>query len=183
MREFLLKSGGRTGDFSLNDLPGAGRMDIACRCITACLWLSDELRKDSIFHLLLEGPPAPPKLLTFNPLKLKRFYPDERNVASHIRLALLGKPQPGISLKTISFKDFLEEQRKQKQIIILDSKGKDIRKIEISDNVLFILGDNRGIGEDIEGEKVSVGKKVYLSSQVISIIQNELDRREEQWQD
>jgi len=156
-------------------------MDIACRCITACLWLSDELRKDSIFHLLLEGPPSPPKLLTFNPLKLKRFYPDERNVASHIKLALLGKSQPGISLKIISFNEFLEQQREQKQIIILDSKGKDIRKTDISENVLFVLGDNRGLGEDIEGEKVSVGKKVYLSSQVISIIQNELDRREESW--
>jgi len=177
MREFLLKSAGKTSDFSLNDLPGAGRMDIVCRCATACLWLSDELRKDSIFHAILEGPPQSPRLLTFNPLKLKRFYPDERNVAAHIKLALQGN-HPGIAVREISFVDFLEEQRGKKQIILLDANGKDIRECEFSDRVLFVLGDNRGISEEIQAEKVSVGKKLYLSSQVISIIQNELDRRE-----
>jgi tRNA (pseudouridine54-N1)-methyltransferase len=177
MREFLLKSAGKTSDFSLNDLPGAGRMDIVCRCATACLWLSDELRKDSVFHAILEGPPRPPRLLTFNPLKLKRFYPDERNIAAHIRLALQGN-HPGITVRGIGFLDFLEEQKHEKQIILLDVNGNDIRECKFNDDVLFVLGDNRGITEKIEAEKVSVGKKLYLSSQVISIIQNELDRRE-----
>ncbi|MBU5688036.1 MAG: tRNA (pseudouridine(54)-N(1))-methyltransferase TrmY [Candidatus Aenigmarchaeota archaeon] len=180
MREFLLKSNGVTGDFSLNDLPGAGRMDVVCRAVTACLWLSDQLRKDTIFHALLEGKPSPPKLLTFDPKKLKRLYPDERNVAAHIRLSLLGRKMPGIEVNNISFEDFLKQQNKQKQIIFLDKDGKDIRDFIFEKDVLFILGDHKGLKkEDIKGEKMSVGKKIYLASQVISIIQNELDRREE----
>ncbi|MEM5777013.1 MAG: tRNA (pseudouridine(54)-N(1))-methyltransferase TrmY [Candidatus Aenigmatarchaeota archaeon] len=178
MREFLLKSNAVTGDFSLNDLPGAGRMDVVCRAVTASLWLSDELRKDTIFHVLLQGEPSPPKLITFDPKKLKRLYPDERNVASHIRLSLLGRKMPGIEVNNISFEDFLRQQNKQ--IIFLDKEGKDIRKFKFEKDVLFILGDHKGLKkEDIKGEKVSVGKRVYLASQVISIIQNELDRREE----
>ncbi|MEM5799407.1 MAG: tRNA (pseudouridine(54)-N(1))-methyltransferase TrmY [Candidatus Aenigmatarchaeota archaeon] len=178
MREFLLKSNAFTGDFSLNDLPGAGRMDIVCRALTACLWLSDQLRKDTIFHVLLEGKPSPPKLLTFDPRKLKRLYPDERNVAAHIRLSLLGRKMPGIEVNNISFEDFLRQQKKQ--IIFLDKEGKDIREFSFEKDVLFVLGDHKGLNEeDIKGEKMSVGKKIYLASQVISIIQNELDRREE----
>lgn len=174
----MLKSNAVTGDFSLNDLPGAGRMDVVCRCITSALWLSDQLRKDTIFHALLEGKPNPPKLLTFNPLKLRRLYPDERNVAAHIKHALQNKKLPGIYVFTKSFEEFLKEQ--DKQIFFLDASGKNIRKVEFEEDVLFVLGDHKGLREqDIKGEKISVGKKIYLASQVISIIQNELDRRDE----
>ncbi|MFH8080835.1 MAG: tRNA (pseudouridine(54)-N(1))-methyltransferase TrmY [Candidatus Aenigmatarchaeota archaeon] len=178
MREFLLKSHAYTGYFSLNNLPGAGRMDIVCRCVTASLWLSHELRKDTIFHALLLGQPSPPKLLSFDPQKMKKVYPDERNVASHIRLALQGKKQPGIKVEKIGLSEFLSKQE-EKQIIVLDVNGKDIRKFEFEKDVLFILGDDKGLNEEIEGEKVSIGKRIYLASQVISVIQNELDRRED----
>ncbi|MCX8179309.1 MAG: tRNA (pseudouridine(54)-N(1))-methyltransferase TrmY [Candidatus Aenigmarchaeota archaeon] len=177
MREFLLQSYAVTGDFSLNDLPSAGRMDIVCRCVTASLWLSHQLRKDTLFHALLLGKPSPPKLITFDPTKLKRVYPDERNVAAHIRLALLNKKLPGITVSTVGLKEFLEKQKSQ--IIVLDERGKDIREFEFEKRVLFVLGDHKGLYEELEAEKVSVGKKIYLASQVISIVQNELDRREE----
>ncbi|MBU5690130.1 MAG: hypothetical protein QXM68_02740 [Candidatus Aenigmatarchaeota archaeon] len=176
----LKASRAATGDFSINNISGAGRMDVVCRSLTAALWLSDKLRDDTIFYALLEGQPKPPKLLTFDPLKMKRFYPDERNIASHIRLALLGN-QKSIKVEEISFKDFINQAKTQ--IVFLDKYGEDIRKVYIEDDVLFILGDDKGLSdEDREflkdkSIKVSVGKKVYLSSQVISIVQNELDRR------
>lgn len=169
-----------TGDFSINNISGAGRMDVVCRSLTAALWLSDKLRDDTIFYALLEGQPKPPKLLTFDPSKMKRFYPDERNIASHIRLALLGKHN-SIKVEEMSFKDFVNQVKTQ--IVVLDKYGQDIRRVYIEDDVLFVLGDDKGLSdEDKEflkdrSVKVSVGKKVYLSSQVISIVQNELDRR------
>lgn len=181
MRRFLLKaSRAATGDFSINNIPGAGRMDVVCRSITSALWLSDKLRDDTIFFALLEGKPNGPKLLTFNPLKMKRFYPDERNIASHIRLALLGK-QKSIKIENISFKDFINQTKSQ--IIVLDKYGEDIKRVYIEDDVLFILGDDKGLDVDDmnflkdKSIKVSIGKKNYLASQVISIVQNELDRR------
>lgn len=186
MREFFLKaSTAFTSNFSLNDIAGAGRMDIVCRCITSALWLSDELRKDTRFYVVLEGKPFPPKILKFNPLYMRRVYPDERNIASHIRLALLGKRQPGIELEIKKFEDFLKENL-NKQLIYLHKDGKDIRKFKFKKNIFFILGDNKGLNKNTEKfldnlniEKVSIGKRNYLASHVISIVQNELDRREE----
>jgi len=184
MREFLLKaSNAFTADFSLNDIAGAGRMDVVCRCVTSSLWLSDQLRKDTKFYAVLEGKPDPPKLIKFEPSKMKRFYPDERNIASHIRLALIGKKESGIEIERKSFEEFLKENSK-KQIIYLHKDGIDIRKFEFGENVFFVLGDNKGLDENSEkildemnAERISVGKNTYLASQVISIVQNELDRR------
>jgi tRNA (pseudouridine54-N1)-methyltransferase len=184
MREFLLRaSQGVTGDFSLNDLPGAGRMDLVCRCVTSALWLSDELRNDILFHVLLEGKSNPPKLITFDPRKIKRVYPDERNVASHIRIALNGKIEQGISILTKSFKEIIKENS-GRQLIYLHQHGKDIRNFKFDKNVFFILGDHLGLDEKCEkildsigAEKVSIGPRVYMSSYVIAIVNNELDRR------
>lgn len=185
MREFFLKaSTAFTSDFSLNDIAGAGRMDVVCRCVTSALWLSDELRKDTRFYVVLEGKPQPPKLIKFDPLKMRRVYPDERNIASHIRIALTGKRQSGIEVETKSFEEFLKENS-DKQLIYLHKDGKDIREFEFESDTFFILGDNKGLDESTErildklnAEKLSIGKHTYMASHVISIVHNELDRRE-----
>lgn len=184
MREFLLKAcQATTSSFSLNDLPGAGRMDLVCRCIIAGLWISDELRKDTLFHVLLEGKPNPPKLITFNPKKMKRVYPDERNIASHIKIALSGMKEQGINISTKSFEEIIEENS-NKQLIYLHQDGKDIRDFKFKKNLFFILGDHSGLDkksekilDSIKAEKISIGPKVYMASHVIAIVNNELDRR------
>lgn len=185
MREFFLKaSTAFTSDFSLNDIAGAGRMDVVCRCVTAALWLSDDLRKDTKFYAILEGMPLPPKIIKFDPLRMRRVYPDERNIASHIKIALTGKKQSGIEVETKSFEDFLNENS-NKQLIYLHRDGKDIRKFEFENDIFFVLGDNKGLNAEAErtldkmkAEKISIGKHTYMASHVISIVHNELDRRE-----
>ena len=54
------------GDFSLNDLPGAGRMDVLCRCVNASLFLSHDLRRDVDCYLVLLGGPKGPKTVKFS---------------------------------------------------------------------------------------------------------------------
>ncbi|MEM5805494.1 MAG: hypothetical protein QW156_03195 [Candidatus Aenigmatarchaeota archaeon] len=72
MREFILKaSKAFTKPFNLNNLPGAGRMDLVCRCATNALWLSHALRSNVIFHAVLEGPNKPPKVISFYSNELK----------------------------------------------------------------------------------------------------------------
>jgi tRNA (pseudouridine54-N1)-methyltransferase len=46
MRQFVVvgHDAPTTDDFSLDDLPGAGRLDVLCRCITAALLLSHGIR-------------------------------------------------------------------------------------------------------------------------------------------
>ena len=56
MRDFLIigHKALTSGNFSLNDMPGAaGRMDILCRCTSAALFLSHDMRRDVQVHLLL----------------------------------------------------------------------------------------------------------------------------------
>ena len=67
------------GDFSLNDLPGAGRMDVLCRCVNASLFLSHNLRRDADCSLVLLGGPKEPKTVQFRGNAIRSLSPDERS--------------------------------------------------------------------------------------------------------
>lgn len=186
IREFLI-IGHRaltSPDFSLNDLPGsAGRMDILCRCVNTALFLSHELRRDVRVHLLLLGEPAPPVLITFDGAAVKYLNPDERSAGSLIQKALTrgdGESTPGI----FASKQRLAETIAGKNLIYLHEDGEDIRKAEIDENALFILGDHLGLTIEEErlleknrAKKLSVGPEKYHADHCIIIVNNELDRR------
>jgi len=198
MREFVLiaTEGITSPHFQLNDLPGhAGRMDLVARCVNSALWLSDTLRRDTKIHVLLEGRPNPPMMVSFDGKKLRGVSPDERNIAAWIRKALEwwlsaeenpGKwfdVQSGIKVGKIGLKEFLEGV--DGDLFILDKRGKDIRKKRgFPGRSIFFIGDHRGIPQKYKrlirrygAETISVGPKVYLSSHVISYVNIEMDRR------
>lgn len=196
MREFIIFSRGiTTPQFRLEELPNAGRLDLVCRCVSTALFISENIRRDTLIHVVLNGPPFPPKTISFFGSEVKRLYPDERNVASHIRIALqrgkdlkLGEEiysEPGIKISKKSFESLIKEKFKEgKKLIYLHSKGKNIENSEIPKEACFILGDHKGLPKKNEVflkrfnvEKISLGKIEYLTSQVIAIIHYELDKR------
>ena len=60
MREFILRAQkARTSDINLADLPENGRLDLVCRCISNALFISNDLRRDTIIHVVFEGPAFP----------------------------------------------------------------------------------------------------------------------------
>ncbi len=69
------------------------------------------------------------------------------------------------------------------EIYVLDKKGEDIREAKISKNCAFIIGDHEGLPpKELKRLKkmvvpISVGPKVYFASQVVAVVNNELDRR------
>jgi len=77
-------------------------------------------------------------------------------------------------------------EKEGNSIFILDKRGEDIRKTEISKNCVFIVGDHEDKGlpqKEMRRLKqiaipVSIGPKTYFASQTIAIVNNELDRRE-----
>ncbi|MHC1624789.1 MAG: hypothetical protein ACXQS2_02175, partial [Methermicoccaceae archaeon] len=77
-----------SGDFSLNDLPGAGRMDIACRCVNSAFFLSHDLRRNVNIYLHLMGGPAPQRTVMMRGNSIRYLNPDERSAASLISKAL-----------------------------------------------------------------------------------------------
>jgi tRNA (pseudouridine54-N1)-methyltransferase len=175
-------------DFSLNDLPGAGRMDELCRCVAASLCLSHGMRKDAECWLLLLGGPKAPKTVRFSGDGMRNLSPDERNIAGLVKKALalpcgtvFRESSPGVSVR----KGGLAEVLAGCECAVLDEGGEDVRKVSaLPDTVL--LSDHLNFTDD-EQEAVaglpaySLGPAVLHADQAIVVLQNEQDRRESGW--
>lgn len=191
MKHFIYFSGkARTsGNFPLDNLMKAGRMDIVIHVVIASFFLSRSVRENVKLHLVFYGAPDPPKHIE---IQIKSGLDiSKKDVAGLIKRILYKyKPNkktevfPGCFIEKKSFLNVIEELRKQgKEIFILDKKGEDIRKSKIADNSAFILGDHDGLPKkELKRLKktakfISLGPKTYFASQVVAIIHNELDRR------
>ena len=197
-REFIYYSErARTvGNFG-DDLMKAGRIDIACQIVIMSFFVSHKLRQNVKLHLLFNGPPDAPKHMELYPGKALAENSDhdisKKDVAGLIK-KLLYKYKPGINNEVMPgyfiekkgiielVNDMLTEG---KEVFILDKRGEDIRDVKIGKNPVFILGDHDGIPKDemkrlkkLDIKKVSIGNEMYFASQTMTIVQNELDRRE-----
>lgn len=184
MRTFILFAcKARTdGDFSLEDLPGAGRIDLVARCISSALFISHDIRKDTRLFVVLNGPPSPPVILVFDGAIVKKISPDERSIAIWIQKVLvqLGSSQRtvlsnGIVAERKSFQELIKEL-KDFPIYVLHEKGKPITDVGIKQNPVWIIGDYLGLpGKDEKfalryGKRVSLGDVSYLASACISVV-------------
>ncbi len=196
MREFIIYSnkGVTTSDFHIKDLPGSGgRMDLMARSIISALWLSHDMRRNTKIYINLNGEPEPPITVTFNGKNLRKASPNEREIGIWIKKALKRKKDlkneewlethSGIQISRKSFEDLIEKRR-NKNIYILKEDGEDIRKKDVKEDSVYILGDNVGLPErvteylnDYETQKISLGPNSYFTTQSITLIQNELDRK------
>jgi tRNA (pseudouridine54-N1)-methyltransferase len=192
MRQFVYfsKSAVTSGNaLSEGNLMKAGRMDIAIHTIIAGFFLSHDLRKDVKMHLIFYGMPDPPKHIE---IEVKpELDISKKDVANLIKKILYKYRQgerkevlPGCFVEKKSFLGVIEELQEQgNEIYVLDKKGKDIREINISENCVFVLGDQDGLPDkELKRLKkiavpVSVGPRVYFASQVVAVVNNELDRK------
>ncbi len=195
MRDFLIigHKALTSGNFSLNDMPGAaGRMDILCRCTSAALFLSHDMRRDVQVHLLLLGEPNPQKIVRFDGENLRYLSPDERSSGSLIKKALekeVGdievKSTPGVWVRHGGLGTLLDEfVEKDRKFVYLSDDGEDIRDVVGSlDDAVFIMGDHNGVTEEEEilimgagATVVNVGPLSLHSEHCVTLINNELDR-------
>lgn len=192
MRGFLIIGNEAfTGPFNLSDLPGAGRVDVLCRCVSQALFLSHSIRKGVEVYLLLLGKPDPPKAIRIRSDELRRMSPDERNIAGHIRKAVSFRPSgewlevnSGVHVSRKNLDELLSELSKSYRIYYLREDGKDIREevAKLRDS-LFVLGDHLGVKREDE-EKIlefatgilSVSRLSLMAEQCIAILNYELDR-------
>lgn len=185
-----------TGNFGLDNLMKAGRMDIACNVIIMAFFISHNLRENVKVHLIFEGMPDPPKHIEMWPAKgladiENRIDISKKDVAGLIKKILYKYKKgeknevfPGYWIEKKSLTKVLEELREDgNEIFILDKKGENLRDVKISKNCVFVLGDQDGIPKkELKRLKkslnpISVGPKTYFASQVITIVNNELDIR------
>jgi len=202
MREFIYYSNkGRTsGNFK--DLMEAGRMDIVCHIVINSFFLSQKMRDDVKLHLILNGPPDPPKHIEMT-ANTQEGMPEtgkevgsvdisKKDIAGLIKIILYkykkgkkSEPYKGIFIEKKSFVKVIDEL-KDRNIYLLDKKGEDISKIKIKENPVFIIGDHEGIPKKVKRyilknkdvNPISIGPKVYFASHVVVILNNILDRNE-----
>lgn len=180
MREFILFS--RTGrtDGNFTSLRHGGRLDTVYQCILLSLFKAHSMRRDVVFHVILNGPPKPPIHLKINAKDLMDVRVDERTWENILRNVLSGKDHPGITVEKRSLQELLKNKE---NVYVLHEKGQDITQVEFIENPVFLLGDQVGLPRKDEsfalrkGQKISLGKKHYLASSCIDIINYWLDRR------
>lgn len=181
MREFIVYS--RTGKTSANfrNLREGGRLDVIYQCILMAIFRSHGMRRDVVFHAVLNGAPKPPLELTVDGGTLKNVRTDEDTWEGIFRNVLSGGSHPGVSVKKNSLQQLVKNK---KNLFVLEESGEDIRTIDLGINPIFVLGDHVGLPKNEEkfilryGKKVSIGKTAYLAAACIANINYILDLRE-----
>ncbi len=176
------------GGFSLNDLPGAGRMDVLCRAVNASFFLSHDMRRDVECYLVLCGEPAPPKTIKFDGSTVRSLSPDERSAGALIKKALsticgseFREAGAGVWVRTGGISRLVTEL----PVAVLDEKGTDIRVAPMLPDV-FLLSDHENFTAGEEAlistcPRYSVGPKCLHADHTITVLANELDRRSSGW--
>jgi tRNA pseudouridine-54 N-methylase len=200
MRSFLYysRSAPTSGKMIGDDLQKAGRIDIAIHTVIAAFFLSHKIRTDTTLHMVFAGAPDPSKHLELTPVTegqtgIDKIYLSKTDVSTIIKKMLYKYREgekhqvfPGYWIEKKGFLEVVKDLEKAgKNLYILDPHGEDIRTVDIKEDPVFILGDHKGLPQkEYKRLKeictpVTVGKKTYFASQTVTIVNNELDRREE----
>jgi tRNA (pseudouridine54-N1)-methyltransferase len=188
MRQFLVAGhdAPTTADFSLDNLPGAGRLDALCRCVTSAFLLSHDIREDVRVHLVL----ANEFTIEFDGSALQGLNPDERSTAALVRTALEERKEaighmpvetsPGVSLVRRGFGATLDDL--EGTVVQLHGDGTPAVETEPPTDPVFVLSDHRNFTDeetallaDAADQRVSLGPRRLHGNQAITVAHNWLD--------
>ncbi len=170
-------------DSNFSSLHDAGRLDIVHECIVSSLFLSHGLRRDVVFHAILNGPPNPPVHIQINGETLYDVRTDIDTWQQILKRTLMGKTHPGINKDKTAFETLTKAKAQTHQIYVLEEGGTNASEIVFPENSIFVLGDHVGLPKRAEdfalrfGKKISLGKTPYLATSCITIINYTLDRQ------
>lgn len=184
------------GAFTLNDLAGgAGRMDEVARAVSTAFTVSNDLRRDTTMTLLFAGPPGGiGRRITVTGARLRYLNPDERSTAALLKNALTRsvdhlrefESSPGIVIGAAELRSELARWTAEPGAVWLTEAGTPIRDVpSLPASFLGILCDpfDPTVEEHatLEGSgvpRISVGPRSLRTSQVIDVVNVELDLRE-----
>lgn len=195
MRRFLVigQRAGASPDFSLSDIPStSGRLDVLIRCLRAALLISHGVRRDTIVYLCLLGLADRPRSLRFDGPAARYMRPDERSLATVIKKCLarsgggeFTEVRPGIAIADGGVERVLADLG-EVPLYVLEEGAPDLRaQSTAAADSCFVLGDHLGIPAAIRdvlrergAQPVSVGPVSLHAEDVITLVANELDRRD-----
>jgi tRNA (pseudouridine54-N1)-methyltransferase len=187
MRQFIVLAHELSADAEINldDLPGAGRLDLLSRCVTSALLCSHDIRENVRVHLVVDG-----YLVSFDGETIRGLSPDERSTAARIRDALAAhdeaigsmaaEPSPGVSIRRGGLDSLLADL--EANVVTLHAEGAPIVDLDSLSDPAFVLSDHREF-TDVEAdllatradERVSVGPTALHADQAITVANNFLD--------
>jgi tRNA (pseudouridine54-N1)-methyltransferase len=197
MREFVVvgHDAPTDPDFSLDDLPGAGRLDVLCRCLTSGLLRSHGVREDTRVHLVL----ADEFSVRFDGGAVRRLNPDERSTAAVVRGALgrhdeaVGampvETHPGVELRRRGLADTLAAVAERATLVALHEDGTPVTEWDPFDrddfpDAAFVLSDHRDLtGEErdllteVADRRLRLGPEPLHADQAIVVAHHFLDTR------
>lgn len=198
MRVFVLRSrrGPTAADYVDRSFGPPNHFEIVAHSIANSLFISNNIRQDVIFHVVLEGPPEPPKTISFDTRNLSYLGGfDERTLAAAVKRALdasscLAKDESrevdsGLRVSRMSFEHLVRELTENRQVYLLSKKGTDIRKSELPQDGGFLFTDHFPMQKKtfhllkrLGVQKISLGPVMLYAAHCIVLVHNELDRRE-----
>jgi tRNA (pseudouridine54-N1)-methyltransferase len=179
-------------DFSLDDLPGAGRVDVLCRCVTAALLLSHGIREDARIWLVLGDSLS----VRFEGSAVRRLNPDERSTAALVRTALAEREEaighidaessPGVFVSRRGLEAVLDETAERVSgkhtLVTLHENGTPITAVNVPTDPVFVLSDHREFTEreaellaERSDERVRLGPERLHANHAITVAHNYLD--------
>lgn len=174
--------------FSLDNLGGAGRLDLLCRCLNSALFVSHGIREDVRVHLVLSDTYT----LSVDGETVRQVHPDERSIAARVREALeaaelaIGhqpaEPAPGIALYRMGLAATLERLATSGTLVTLDPAGTPVVAASLPEAPIFVLSDHQPFAEDEralladwDAQAVSLGPRAIHADDAIAIAHNALD--------
>jgi tRNA (pseudouridine54-N1)-methyltransferase len=190
MRQFIVvgHDAPTTADFSLSDLPGAGRLDLLARAVTSSLLLSHGIREVVRTHLVLDDEFT----IRFEGSELRRLNPDERSTAALVQTALEERQEavghmavetsPGVYLSRLGFETTVEHAASDGTVCQLHEGGRPAPEVEPLENPVFVLSDHQEFGADeqetlseLREYSLSLGPERLHADQAITVAHNWLD--------
>lgn len=190
MREFVIVAheAPLDSEFELDDLPGAGRVDLLVRCVGAALFTSHDIRRQSRVHLVLRDEVT----VTFDGGTIRNARPDERSLAGLLRSALdrvedaIGhqpvKAGPGLTLTRRGLDPTLSALERQGTVVSLHEEGAPLTSMPPPERPVFVLSDHhdltnseRSLLQARAESRVSVGPTVLHADHTTAVVHNWLD--------
>jgi tRNA (pseudouridine54-N1)-methyltransferase len=190
MRQFVLVAheAPTEPEFSLDDLPGAGRLDVLCRCVGAAFLLSHDLRTDVRVQLVV----GDEYTITFAGEELRNLNPDERSTAALIRTALEHREEaigrqpvestPGVTIRRRDVERAIQQAARDGTLVTLHEGGTPIVDTELPADPTLVLSDHRdftpeerSLLDNHADRTVSLGPERLHGDHAITIAHNYLD--------
>lgn len=190
MRQFLIigHEAPTTAEFSLDDLPGAGRLDLLARSVTSAFLLSHAIREAVRCRLVL----ADEFTVRLESAELRNLRPDERSTAALVRTALEDRanavgsipaePAPGVYLHRQGVEGALDAAASEGRVVQLDEDGESASEVQPPADPVFVLSDHREFTDREESllaghgaRRVRLGPEALHADQAITVAHNWLD--------